>query len=151
MPEAVRPPVAELRHAICKAYEAAQDPDSQNCCLKALLFSDRLLFAVAKKGRGGARGQRGDTLARTIAKRLRLAWEGAWNTLWASSTSEVGNGTAAQSTQAQMLTRDVAAIQQALAEEDVREALRIVDGQSQMAPDWKARQCLPALFPSTPT
>ena len=151
VPEAVRHSVAELRHAICKAYEAATDLDTQDSCLKALLFSDRLLFAVAKKGRGGARGQRGDTLARTIAKRLRLAWEGAWNTLWSGSAAEVGNGAAALPTPAQMLAKEVAAIQQALAEEDVREALRIVDGQAQMAPDWKARQCLPALFPPAST
>ena len=120
VPDAVRPAIAELRHAICKAAEPAQDPDMLNCCLKALLFSDRLLFAISRRGRGGSRGQRGETLARTIAKRLRLAWEGAWNTLSASSTSDVGRGAAAQRMQAQKLASDVMTIPQALVEEDVR-------------------------------
>ena len=34
-----------------------------------------------------------------------------------------------------------------MAEDDIREALRVADGPMQMATDAKARSCLPALFP----
>ena len=45
------------------------------------------------------------------------------------------------------LQRDVKLIEAALQDEDVREALRSVDGRSSMAPDAKARRVLPKLFP----
>ena len=48
------------------------------------------------------------------------------------------------------LQKDVKGIEEALMEEDVRSAMRIVDGKSGLAPDAKARCVLPGLFPSKP-
>ena len=121
--------------------------DAETVFIKALLFSDRLLFSSVRKRRGGLRGQKGETVARTIARRLHLAWEGAWNTLWQESEKSVQEGRGTKLTSAQRLAHDVRSISQALAEEDVREAFRVADGPMQMAADAKARSCLPSLFP----
>ena len=45
------------------------------------------------------------------------------------------------------MASDVQAIEQALAEEDMREAFRVIDGQAKLASEEKARTCLPRLFP----
>ena len=51
----------------------------------------------------------------------------------------------------QILARDVKAIQEALGDDDIRAALRIVDGRVSMASEQKALQCLPLLFPTAPS
>ena len=147
VPEAVKPAIADLRKALSDAASAVAGTHAETIFIKALLFSDRLLFSSVRKRRGGQRGQKGETVARTIARRLRLAWEGAWSTLWQESGKSVQEGRGAKLTSAERLAHDVRSISQALAEDDIREALRVADGPMQMATDAKARSCLPALFP----
>ena len=81
MPEAVKPAIADLRKALSDAASAVAGTHAETIFSKALLFSDRILFSSVRKRRGGQRGQKGETVARTIARRFRLAWEGAWSTL----------------------------------------------------------------------
>ena len=122
VPGAIQCAVADLRKALCDAMLAATTEQEQARLLKAILFSDRLLFAAARRRRGGARGQRGETLARTLARRIRLAWEGCWDILWQESEVPPGELGAAAPSEAQQLDRDIQSINEALAEEDIREA-----------------------------
>ena len=147
IPPAAKPAIADFRQKIATEIAAHEGCADEELYLKALFFSDRLLFSSSKRSRGGARGQKGETLARTIARRLRTAWSGQWGALWEESNAAMRRGAGAAPSEAQKLARQVKAIEEALADEDVREALRCVEGQVKLAPDGKARRCLPGLFP----
>ena len=79
------PRVAELRGALSEKLRAHIDSPEESSYLKAFIFLDRRLSAAARKLRGGARRQRGETIARTLARRFRSAWAGSWSTLWEES------------------------------------------------------------------
>ena len=151
VPDAAKPALAELRGSLAAAAQRSAGLAEEECYLKAFFFLDRLLFAAVRKQRGGARGQRGETVARTLARRIRMAWEGSWGALWEESNGALRRGGAStQPSEAQRLARDVKSVEEALADDDVREALRCVDVNLEIASDRKARRCLPALFPQAP-
>ena len=66
--------------------------------------------------------------------------------IWVASADAVITGAANMTTE-RLISYDIKAIEAALSDEDVREALRIVDGRVAVAPDSKARSVLPNLFP----
>ena len=150
VPASIRADIAELRGAIAKAILEHAGTDLEDCCWKAFIFLDRLLFNSVSKRRGGVRGQRGETLCRTLCRRLRMAWAGQWAALWHESSAAAAGGLAHAPLPGDRLYKDVRDIEKALAAEDMREALRCVDGRDGLAPDSKARACLPALFPCAP-
>jgi len=150
VPQPLRPAVADLRKALAAEIANQEGRPLEEACFKALWFMDRLLFATRRRGRGGRRGQHGETVARTIARRIRLAWAGEWCELWAESEDAVPSGAGPVPTEALRLAKDVQRIREALRDEDTRDAMRLVDGMAAMAPDAKARRCLPALFPQAP-
>ena len=147
VPEAVKPALAELRGSIAKAATSTDGAQEQEKYLKAFFFLDRLIFAASRRQRGGSRGQKGETVSRTIARRIRAAWEGCWGALWEESNAAVRSGAGSSLSEPQKLARDVKLIEEALADDDVREALRCIDTKLGMADDRKARRCLPHLFP----
>ncbi len=151
VPDAVKGALAELRQSIASAALSKAGLDNEEDYLKAFFFLDRLMFATSRRRRGGARGQHGETIARTLARRIRTAWSGGWAALWEESSAASRRGAGGQLSEAQALARDVKAIREALADEDLREALRCVDGKLSLASDAKARRCLPALFPQAQT
>ena len=151
IPVEVRYSIMELRAALAQhignALEA-QDDAKASAATKAFFMLDRLLFATAKRARGGTKGQKGESLARTICRRLRLAWSGEWGALWDEALEAVFDvGQAPARTVEEMLARDVAYVREALAEDDMRNALRRVDGLAGLAPESKARRVLPGFFP----
>ena len=81
IPVEVRYSIMELRAALAQhignALEA-HDGAKASAATKALFMLGRLLFATAKRARGGTKGQKGESLARIICRRLRLAWSGEW-------------------------------------------------------------------------
>ena len=147
IPDAVKPALAELRGSLASAANARQGLAAEENYLKCFFFLDRLLCAARRKQRGGARGQRGETVSRTIARRVRMAWEGSWGALWEESSNGLLTGDSQQLASTQRLIRDIQSIEEALADDDMREALRCVDAKMAIASDSKARRCLPALFP----
>ena len=76
-----------------------------------------------------------------------MAWSGSWGAMWEEANSCLRKGAPAQLSAAQRLAREVKSVEEALADEDMREALRRVDAKLSIASDGKARRCLPALFP----
>ena len=64
VPETIRPAVADFRKALCEGAQSAADTATETMHIKALLFSDHIIFSTARRSRGGAREQRGETLAR---------------------------------------------------------------------------------------
>ena len=150
VPPVVRAPLAELRGSIAEAAIAKLATSDDDTYLKAFFFLDRLIFAASRSRRGGARGQKGETISKTIARRIRLAWSGSWGVLWVESQSAVRSGAGLEVTEAQQLARDLRSVEEALADDDLREALRSVDNKMRMASDAKTRRCLPALFPQAP-
>ena len=147
VPESIRPAIADLRRALCQKIGAETGQPMEECVLKALWFSDRILFATKRKARGGRRGQQGETLVRTLSRRVRLALEGQWNTLWDESAASERDGGGHAPSVAQQLARDIQEVMEALGDADVRGALKKVDGAVPLASDAKARKCLPKLFP----
>ncbi len=147
VPNAVKGPLADLRGSLAAAAQRSAGCVEEENYLKAFFFLDRLMFAASRKQRGGARGQRGETVARTIGRRLRAAWAGSWGALWEESNAAHRAGAGFPLSAAQRLARDIKSIEEALADDDMREALRCADAKMQMADDRKARRCLPALFP----
>jgi hypothetical protein len=146
-PIEVRPAVAELRAAIATAACDANNSDS-SAAMKAFFFLDRILFARTGRSRGGQRGQKGEGTSRAICRRIRSAWAGEWSSLWEESVQAVSSpGLAASKTAAQLLAHDVKCIQDALHDQDMRAAMRSVDGGLAMAPEAKARRVLPTLYP----
>ena len=67
--------------------------------------------------------------------------------LWEEPAESAVTGLGDKASEAQRIARDLKVIQEALGQDDVREALKVVDGQLPLAPDAKARRCLPKLFP----
>ncbi len=147
IPDAVKPAIADFTRCRAMGVQANQGTPQEEHYLKALFFSDRVLLSSSKRSRGGARGQKGETLTKTIARRLRTAWSGEWSAVWEESNGAMRRGASLAPSEAQQLARQVKAIEEALANEDIREALRCVDGQVKLASDAKARRCLPSLFP----
>eukprot|EP00969_Alexandrium_andersonii_P169987 7515190-Alexandrium_andersonii.AAC.1 len=139
--------IADLLKALAVAVGEAEGTAGEENAWKAVVFLDRLLFSTARRRRGGTRGQRGESLSHALGRRLRLAWQGSWAVLWQESSAAVGAGLASSPPDGERLARDVRAIEEALAAEDAREALRCVDGRASMASDAEARRCLPQLFP----
>ena len=150
VPDTVKPAIADLRKALADKVEAEVGGPAEESCMKALWFLDRLLFSTKRRTRGGRRGQHGETLARTLARRIRHAWAGQWGTLWEESAEAIPTGLGSKPSEAQRIARDIKAVQDALGNDDVREALRAIDCRSPMASDSKARRCLPHLFPQSP-
>ena len=148
VPKELRLEIAELRGALARlACDSASQQDEVHAW-KAFVFLDRLLFCASRRRRGGARGQRGETVNRTLCRRVRLAWQGAWSALWQESEGSLMDPGAAASTAAQSLAADVRAIEGALCDGDFRVALKRVDGCAGLATDAVARRCLPTLFPA---
>ena len=87
VPNAVKGPLADLRGSLAAAAQRSAGCLEEENYLKAFFFLDRLMFAASRKQRGGARGQRGETVARTIGRRLRAAWAGSWGALWEESNA----------------------------------------------------------------
>ena len=108
VPAAVRPAIADLRHELARQILAAADTENEETFLKALWFLDSLLFASRQKRRGGRRGQHGETVARTIARRLRAAGEGQWSSLWHERSEAIRTGLAAGCSAEKQLAKDVA-------------------------------------------
>ena len=140
--------IALLRCALAGAIAEHAGTPLEEAPWKALLFLDRLLFATRRPSRGGVRGQKGETLCRTLSRRLAAAWAGSWSGLWQESAQAAATpGTGAGLDRARNLVRDVRAVEEALAGEDTREALRVIDGCAGLARDADARRWLPKLFP----
>ena len=110
---------------------------------------DRLIFSSIKR-RGGKRGQKGESISTAISRRIRQAWDGEWQKLWEDSASLAPSAQGAKQTPTQILARDIKAIQEAMGDDDIRAALRVVDGRVSMASEAKALACLPDLFPTAP-
>ena len=140
--------IAHLRCALAGAIAEHAGTPLEEASWKALLFLDRLLFATRRPSRGGVRGQKGETLCRTLSRRLAAAWAGSWSGLWQESAQAAATpGTGAGLDRARNLVRDGRAVEEALAGEDTREALRVIDGCAGLARDADARRWLPELFP----
>ena len=73
IPAAIRSAIADLRGSIAAAANGAANVIAEDRSVKCFCFLDRLLFAAARKQREHARGQHGETLSRTIARRVRMA------------------------------------------------------------------------------
>jgi hypothetical protein len=146
-PVEVRPAVAELRAALAAAA-GDETQAGHGAAMKAFFFLDRILFARTGRSRGGQRGQKGEGTSRAICRRIRSAWAGEWSSLWEESLQAASNpGQGAAKSAAQLLAHDVKCIQDALHDQDIRAAMRSVDGGLAMAPEAKARRVLPGLFP----
>ena len=145
-PIPLRSPRAELREKIAQGASRNEGTLEDEDYIKAFFFIDRLLF-TSIKSRGGKRGQKGDSISTAVTRRIRLAWAGEWEKLWEDSASSPPNALGAKQTVAQQLARDVRAIQESLGDDDIRAALRVVDGRVNMASEAKAVACLPELFP----
>ena len=147
VPRAVTPALAELRSSIAAAANVPGNEASAERCLKCFFFLDRLVFGAKRRQRAGARGQQGETVSRTLARRIRMAWNGAWGAMWEESTACIRVGLPGHPSESQRLAQDVKSIEEALKDEEMKEALRCVDAKLAMASDNKARRCLPRLFP----
>ena len=109
---------------------------------------DRLLFNRSKRARGGKRGQKGEPVARTIARRIRMAWEGKWGDLWGESCAALPDlGQREAKTRGEITALDIKAIEEAMAEGDESGAARVLSERVKMAPEAKARRVLPQFFP----
>ena len=137
VPAEIRPAIAELQGEISRlVVEATQEGavETQLRLYKLFFFSDRLLFTYSKRSRGGRRGQKGESATRTLARRLRCAWNGEWGALWEESSESIAlPGQHKDKTEEQRLAEDVKAIQDALADDDATSALRRIDGAVAMA------------------
>jgi hypothetical protein len=141
--------VAELRGAAAIALKEAASASTTEREWKALLFLDRLLFAVPARRRAGRRGQSGETLSQTLSRRLRSAWAGEWHVLWQESAAAISTpGTAESRAAREEVSADIREIEATMAEEDVRCALRRVDGPLAFASTQDALRELPGLFPA---
>ena len=142
VPQACRAPVADLRAAIAAALH---DPDLHGAdaesedLWKLFFFLDLLLFSPTA-ARAGRKGQHAEKPLAAITRRLRAAWEGKWLLLLAEAQQRAPDPTRPAS--APTLASEVRAIQQALQEDDVRMAVRRLDGSAALAPPAKAARCL---------
>ena len=142
--------LATLRERIAHGAAKAAGTAEEVRYLKAFFFLDRLLFSSIKS-RGGKRGQKGESISTAISRRICHAWGGEWERLWEDSASpSARNQKSSKESSAQILARDVKSIQEALGDDDIRAAMRIVDGRQSMAPEQKALNYLPSLFPTAP-
>ena len=66
-----------------------------------------------------------------------------------SCSSSPPSAQGAKQTAAQQIARDVRAIQESMGDDDIRAALRVLDGRVNMASEAKALTCLPVIFPDS--
>ena len=142
--------VTELRTDIA-AYildATSSSNDIAGCrAWKILLLLDRLLFHKKASSRGGKKNK-SHSAARLVSERLRKVREGRWAEVWASSSDAlVSVGQAAMKPKEERAKLDTEAVRGALQDEDVRAAMRIVDGKVAIAPESKASAALGAMFP----
>ena len=69
----------------------------------------------------------------TLSKRISAFWRGEWATLWQWSAAAIVS-VPEQSNGSKQLVNDIKNIETALLDEDVRDAMRIVDGKTGLAP-----------------
>ena len=147
VPQACRAPVADLRAAIA---DALHDPDLQGADADSedlwnlFFFLNMLLFSPTA-ARAGRKGQHAEKPLAAITRRLQAAWEGKWLLLLAEAQQRASDPTRPAS--APTLASEVRAIQQALQEDDVRMAVRRLDGSAALASPAKAARCLRRLHP----
>ena len=81
--------LAILRGAVAKAIldaKALGNLEAETRALKLFTFFDRVILAQPPRQRGGARNKRQPQMSQIITKRVRLAWQGDWGTLWRDAT-----------------------------------------------------------------
>ena len=130
--------------------EATSRPDVAGCsrAWKVLLLLDRLLFNKRYNARGG-KHNKSNSSSRVVSSRIRKIWEGRWDEVWAESCDAlVLPGQGPSKPQQERLRLDADLVRGALQGEDVRAAMRIVDGKVDLAPEAKATKVLLGLFPA---
>jgi len=92
--------------------------------------------------------KRGESISKTIARRVKIAWEGRWKELWEESSQAVWEEGAQKARREQDLAlEDIKTIEEAYADGDEKGALRKLSQRIDLAPEAKARAVLPGLFP----
>ena len=88
-------------------------------------------------------------VVKTIAQRIKLAWEEPWSKPWTEAQASTVSGRGLALTDLQTSVRDIALFHDALSNDDVRDASRAICCRIQLAPHKKARDCFPSCLHSS--